>query len=61
MWNAPRTDVDAAGVHSGRMLAEGEEFGKVGSFFQHERATTYHLHFDMQVPTKYGWCSSTRI
>jgi hypothetical protein len=47
--------LDEDGVLSGRLLKEGEEFGKVGSFFQHERATTYHLHFDMQVPTKYGW------
>jgi murein DD-endopeptidase MepM/ murein hydrolase activator NlpD len=47
--------LDADGVDTGRMLKEGEEFGKVGSYFQHERATTYHLHFDMQVPTKYGW------
>jgi hypothetical protein len=47
--------LDEDGVLSGRLLTEGEEFGKVGSFFQHERATTYHLHFDMQVPTKYGW------
>jgi hypothetical protein len=34
---------------------EGEVIGKVGNFFRRERATTYHLHFDMQVPTKYGW------
>jgi hypothetical protein len=47
--------LDEEGVLSGRRLKEGDEFGKVGSFFQHERATTYHLHFDMQVPTKYGW------
>jgi hypothetical protein len=47
--------LDEEGVLSGRILKQGEEFGKVGSFFQHERATTYHLHFDMQVPTKYGW------
>jgi hypothetical protein len=47
--------LDQDGVVSGRILEQGEEFGKVGSFFQHERATTYHLHFDMQVPTKYGW------
>src|SRR5260370_2826082 len=40
---------------AGRILKQGEEFGRVGSFFRHERATTYHLHFDMQVPTKYGW------
>jgi hypothetical protein len=47
--------LDEAGVYSGRILEPGEPFGKVGSFYQHERATTYHLHFDMQVPTKYGW------
>ena len=29
--------------------------GKVGNFNGHERGTTYHLHFDMQVPTKIGW------
>ena len=29
--------------------------GKVGNFFKRERATTYHLHFDLQVPTRYGW------
>src|SRR5262249_57181195 len=34
---------------------EGEVLGKVGTFFRRERATTYPLHFDMQVPTKYGW------
>jgi hypothetical protein len=47
--------LDEEAVLGGRILKEGEEFGKVGSFFQHERATTYHLHFDMQVPTKNGW------
>jgi hypothetical protein len=47
--------LDEEGVYSGRILKEGEQFGKVGNFFQHERATTYHLHFDMQVPTRYGW------
>jgi hypothetical protein len=47
--------LDEEGVSSGRILKEGEEFGKVGSFFRRERATSYHLHFDMQVPTRYGW------
>lgn len=51
---SPR-QLDEEAVLSGRVLKQGEEFGKVGSYFQHERATTYHLHFDMQVPTKYGW------
>jgi hypothetical protein len=40
---------------SGRVVQEGEVVGKVGNFLRHERATTYHLHFDIQVPTKYGW------
>jgi hypothetical protein len=47
--------LDQDGVLTGRTLQEGERFGKVGNYFQHERATSYHLHFDMQVPTKYGW------
>jgi hypothetical protein len=29
--------------------------GKVGNFNGHEHGTTYHLHFDMQVPTRIGW------
>jgi hypothetical protein len=40
---------------SGRLVREGEVIGKVGNFFRRERATSYHLHFDVQVPTKYGW------
>ena len=46
---------DADGMLSGRAVREGEVIGKVGNFFKRERATTYHLHFDLQVPTKYGW------
>jgi hypothetical protein len=40
---------------SGRVVQEGEVVGKVGNFLRRERATTYHLHFDIQVPTRYGW------
>src|SRR5262252_309085 len=47
--------IDAEGMVSGRLVREGEVIGKVGNYFQRERATTYHLHFDLQVPTKYGW------
>src|SRR5262245_3809779 len=47
--------LDRDGVISGRPVREGEVIGKVGNYFRRERATTYHLHFDMQVPTKYGW------
>jgi peptidase M23-like protein len=46
---------DADGMVSGRLVREGEVIGKVGNYFKHERGTTYHLHFDVQVPTKYGW------
>ena len=51
---APK-QVDADGMVSGRLVREGEVIGRVGNFFKRERATTYHLHFDVQVPTKYGW------
>jgi murein DD-endopeptidase MepM/ murein hydrolase activator NlpD len=47
--------LDEAGVTSGRNVREGEMLGKVGNFDRRERATTYHLHFEMQVMTKYGW------
>src|SRR3954468_14343347 len=40
---------DADGMLSGRHVREGEVIGKVGNFFKRERATTYHLHFDLQV------------
>jgi hypothetical protein len=47
--------LDQDGVLTGRVLREGESFGKVGNYFGREGATSYHLHFDMQVPTRYGW------
>jgi hypothetical protein len=46
---------DADGMVSGRFVKEGEVIGKVGNYWYRENATTYHLHFDLQVPTKYGW------
>jgi murein DD-endopeptidase MepM/ murein hydrolase activator NlpD len=46
---------DANGLLSGRFVREGEVIGKVANYFKRERGTTYHLHFDVQVPTKYGW------
>lgn len=51
---SPR-QLDAAGVLSGKVVHEGEALGRVGNYNEHERGTTYHLHFDMQVPTKVGW------
>jgi hypothetical protein len=47
--------LDQDRMASGRVVQEGEVVGKVGNFLRRERATTYHLHFDVQVPTKYGW------
>ena len=47
--------LDDAGMLSGRRVREGEVIGKVGNFNGHEHGTTYHLHFDMQVPTRIGW------
>ncbi len=36
-------------------VREGDVIGKVGNYNSGERGTTYHLHFDMQLPTKVGW------
>jgi len=47
--------LDADGILSGKPVHEGDQIGKVGNYNKKERGTTYHLHFDMQVPTKAGW------
>jgi Peptidase family M23 len=47
--------LDADGMVNGRVVKEGEVIGKVGNYWYRAGATTYHLHFDLQVPTKYGW------
>ena len=47
--------LDADGILSGKLVHEGDLIGKVGNYNNRERGTTYHLHFDMQVPTKIGW------
>ena len=47
--------LDGDGLVSGRIVREGEVIGEVGNFSRRGRTTTYHLHFDMQVPTRYGW------
>jgi hypothetical protein len=47
--------LDADGMLSGRRLKEGETVGKVGNYNDYERGTSYHLHFDMQVPTELGY------
>jgi murein DD-endopeptidase MepM/ murein hydrolase activator NlpD len=47
--------LDAAGVVSGRRVTSGELLGQIGNYSQHENGTSYHLHFDVQVPTRVGW------
>jgi murein DD-endopeptidase MepM/ murein hydrolase activator NlpD len=47
--------LDADGMLSGKQLSEGDTIGKVGNYNDYERGTTYHLHFDMQVPTRIGY------
>ena len=47
--------LDAAGLVSGRKLAAGAVLGLADDYDEHQGGTTYHLHFDMQVPTRRGW------
>jgi len=47
--------MDADGMLSGRRVTRGELLGKVGNYNDFAGGTTYHLHFDLQVPTRVGW------
>jgi hypothetical protein len=47
--------LDADGILSGKTVRMGEVIGKVANYNHNERGTTYHLHFDMQVPTRLGF------
>jgi murein DD-endopeptidase MepM/ murein hydrolase activator NlpD len=47
--------LDADSVLSGRTVREGDVLGKAGNYDKRENGTTYHLHFDVQVPTRHGW------
>jgi len=49
------SQLDADGIVSGKEVAAGDTLGKVGNYNNGERGTTYHLHFDMQVPTRIGY------
>jgi hypothetical protein len=40
---------------SGRRVHEGEVIGLVSNYSRRANGTSYHLHFDVQVPTKDGW------
>jgi murein DD-endopeptidase MepM/ murein hydrolase activator NlpD len=47
--------MDADNLLSGRRVYQGEVIGEVSNFSSREAGTSYHLHFDFQVPTKDGW------
>lgn len=47
--------LDTAGMVNGRALREGQLIGTADDYEGHQGGTTYHLHFDMQVPTRAGW------
>jgi hypothetical protein len=47
--------LDLAGMTSGRQVSEGDVLGPVGDYGRREGGTSYHLHFDLQVPTRQGW------
>jgi len=47
--------IDEARFLNGRPVLQGQIVGKVGNFSGRAGGTSYHLHFDMHVPTKDGW------
>jgi hypothetical protein len=51
--------MDKAGLYNDgglrTVLKEGEIISKMSNFLGGKNGTTYHLHFDIQVPTKIGW------
>ena len=47
--------MDEDGVLNGRLVREGEVIGQVSNYSRKEGGTSYHLHFDVQVPTRRGW------
>jgi hypothetical protein len=49
------SQMDQDELLSGRLVHEGEVIGHVGNFSSRAAGTSYHLHFDIQVPTKDGW------
>jgi hypothetical protein len=48
--------LDQAGMVNGRELVAGEVIGAADDYMGHSQGgTTYHLHLDLQVPTRDGW------
>jgi murein DD-endopeptidase MepM/ murein hydrolase activator NlpD len=48
-------EMDEAKLTTGKRVSEGQRLGKVGNILDRKSLTTYHLHFDIQVPTEDGW------
>jgi hypothetical protein len=47
--------MDADGLLNGRHVTEGEVIGKVATWGDYEKGTSYHINFNIQVFTKIGW------
>jgi hypothetical protein len=47
--------MDNDGMVTNKRVSEGDRIGKVGNYLGTENGTSYHLHFDIQVPTRDGW------
>jgi hypothetical protein len=47
--------MDDDGMLSGRRVRESEWLAKVGNYNERDNGTTYHLHFEAQVWTRFGW------
>ncbi len=47
--------MDSDGFLNGKHVKEGEIIGKVATWGDYEKGTSYHLHFNIQVFTKIGW------
>jgi hypothetical protein len=47
--------MDAEGLLNGKLVSEGEIIGKVATWGDYEKGTSYHIHFNIQVFTKIGW------
>jgi hypothetical protein len=47
--------MDAEGLLNGKHVSAGEIIGKVATWGDYEKGTSYHIHFNIQVFTKIGW------
>jgi hypothetical protein len=47
--------MDEDGLLSGRVVSAGDIIGKVATWGDYPKGTSYHIHFNLQVFTKAGW------